>query len=71
MAAQRRRRQASVAASVAEDRTQPLKPSEQQVPEEAIRNRAHEAYQRRGGEHGRDWDDWLQAERELRREQDE
>jgi hypothetical protein len=67
MADQRRRRQASVA----EDRTQASKPREPQVPEEAIRNRAHEIYQRRGGEHGRDWDDWLEAERELRRERDE
>jgi hypothetical protein len=44
---------------------------EQQASEEAIRNRAHEIYTQRGGEHGRDCDDWLQAERELRREQDE
>lgn len=44
---------------------------EQQASEEAIRNRANEIYKQRGGEHGRDWDDWLQAERELRREQDE
>lgn len=29
--------------------------------------RAYELYQLRGGEHGHDLDDWLQAERELRR----
>jgi len=30
-----------------------------------IAQRAHEIYQRRGGEHGRALDDWLQAEREI------
>lgn len=36
------------------------------VPTEAeIRARAYEIYQRRGGDHGRDVDDWLQAEKEL------
>ena len=34
---------------------------------EAIARRAYELYQRRGGAHGRDLDDWLQAERELTR----
>jgi Protein of unknown function (DUF2934) len=28
--------------------------------------RAYELYEQRGREHGRDLDDWLQAERELR-----
>jgi hypothetical protein len=28
--------------------------------------RAHELYLRRGGEHGKDVEDWLKAERELR-----
>jgi hypothetical protein len=32
---------------------------------EAIARRAHERYERRGGEHGRDQEDWLEAEREL------
>jgi Protein of unknown function (DUF2934) len=27
---------------------------------------AYELYERRGRDHGRDWKDWLQAERELR-----
>jgi hypothetical protein len=31
-----------------------------------IARRAYQIYEERGGEHGRDWDDWLQAERELR-----
>jgi hypothetical protein len=32
---------------------------------EAIRQRAYERFHERGGEHGRDWEDWLEAEREL------
>ena len=32
-----------------------------------IARRAYELYELRGGDHGRDWEDWLQAERELRR----
>jgi len=31
----------------------------------AIERRAHEIYEARGGTHGLDQDDWLQAEREL------
>ncbi|MBI4469422.1 MAG: DUF2934 domain-containing protein [Acidobacteria bacterium] len=33
--------------------------------QEAISLRAYEIYQRRGGAHGRDLDDWLQAENEV------
>ena len=33
---------------------------------DAIARRAYQLYEQRGGEHGRDWDDWLLAERELR-----
>jgi hypothetical protein len=33
--------------------------------EERIRRRAYELYVLRGGEHGHDIDDWLQAEAEL------
>jgi len=32
-----------------------------------IRRRAYEIYLERGEQHGRDMDDWLQAERELER----
>jgi 3-oxoacyl-ACP reductase-like protein len=32
---------------------------------ELIATRAHEIFQSRGGEQGRDLDDWLQAEREV------
>ena len=30
-----------------------------------IARRAHQLFVERGGEHGRDWEDWLRAEREL------
>jgi hypothetical protein len=39
--------------------------------DEAIAARAYELYQARGGTHGADMDDWLQAERELRGERQE
>ena len=32
---------------------------------EEIARRAHELYLRRGGEHGKDVEDWVRAEREL------
>ena len=32
---------------------------------DAIARRAYELYEQRGRENGHDWDDWLQAEREL------
>ena len=38
-----------------------------QTPEQdAIARRAYEIYESRGGDHGSDVDDWLQAEREVR-----
>jgi hypothetical protein len=33
--------------------------------QERIRSRAYELYEQRGGNHGNDLDDWLQAEWEL------
>jgi hypothetical protein len=33
---------------------------------ETVQRRAYEIYEQRGREDGHDWDDWLQAERELR-----
>jgi hypothetical protein len=33
---------------------------------EEIARRAYQIYVDRGAEHGRDWDDWLQADGELR-----
>jgi hypothetical protein len=35
--------------------------------EEDIRMRAYQRYLDRGGDHGMDFEDWLQAERELKR----
>jgi len=35
--------------------------------EEDIRLRAYHRYLERGGGHGRDYDDWLEAERELKK----
>jgi hypothetical protein len=34
---------------------------------DAVARRAYEIYQRRGGDHGADLDDWLEAERQLKR----
>ena len=36
------------------------------VADSDIARRAYELFEQRGGEHGHDVDDWLQAERELR-----
>ena len=35
------------------------------MPTEDVERRAYELYEQRGREDGRDWDDWLQAEREI------
>jgi hypothetical protein len=56
-----RRRSAPIQSSVADDRTSA--PAEVSI--DAIRDRAYEIYQTRGGEPGHDFDDWLKAEREL------
>jgi hypothetical protein len=48
--------------------TTPEHPSSQRPKEsrlDRISRRAHMIYERRGGQHGRDLDDWLQAEREI------
>ena len=34
--------------------------------DESIARRAYQRYQARGGEHGRDQEDWFEAEREMR-----
>jgi hypothetical protein len=36
------------------------------IPEDAVRSRAYQLFEERGGQSGHDLDDWLQAERELR-----
>jgi Protein of unknown function (DUF2934) len=35
------------------------------VTDSDIARRAYDLYEQRGGEHGDDWDDWLQAERKT------
>jgi len=44
---------------------------EQPSVEERIRKRAHELYLQRGNQPGSDLDDWLQAEKEIRRAEEE
>lgn len=39
--------------------------------EERIRRRAHELYVLRGNQSGSEFDDWLQAEEEIRRAEEE
>lgn len=45
-------------------------PQQRPLPEETIRNRAHDIFERRGREHGHDVEDWLEAERELRKREE-
>jgi hypothetical protein len=49
-----------------EDREQQRAPSQ-----DDIARRAYDLYQARGAEQGRDMEDWLRAERELRERQEE
>ena len=42
-------------------------PAEERPGHDRVARRAYELYQQRGGEPGRDLDDWLEAERELAR----
>ena len=47
-------------------------PSIKKLPlEERIRRRAHELYVQRGNQSGSELDDWLQAEEEIRRAQEQ
>ena len=48
------------------DRTDEILASETGPSEDEIRRRAYERYLERGGIHGQDFDDWLDAERELK-----
>ena len=43
-------------------------PGQQQVPQEKIAQRAYEKWLKRGCTHGRDIQDWTEAEAELRAE---
>jgi hypothetical protein len=60
-------------APAAPKRDAPKKGVEKQsIPlEEQIRQRAHQIYLQRGGQHGSDVNDWLQAEVELRHAEEE
>lgn len=44
-------------------------PARSRPSEDEIRRRAYELFEQRGGSHGQEDDDWLQAERELRGEE--
>jgi hypothetical protein len=46
-------------------------PIETLPPEERIRRRAYELYVQRGNQSGNELDDWLQAEEEIRRAQEQ
>jgi len=47
------------------------RPKETPSLEERIRRRAYELYVQRGNQSGSEYDDWLQAEEEIRRAQEE
>ena len=49
---------------------QPDTPTDGQIHRDAIARRAYEIFQARGGQHGYEIEDWLQAERELRGHRD-
>jgi hypothetical protein len=61
--AQERRRRLDANGATRLDRADDRAPA--RPDEETIRQRAYERFRERGGEHGRDFDDWLEAEREL------
>lgn len=64
------RRNINVAKMQAADTPRPIaRPSREPawtVSNDDLARLAYELYERRGGEHGHDWDDWFQAERELK-----
>jgi hypothetical protein len=58
---------------MAKTRKRPDQPTEN-LPnrgDDDIRSRAYELYEARGREPGREWEDWLQAEREIRPREEE
>jgi len=57
----RRRAAGATSSPSAAADTAPRNPTHDEIAEAAYRR-----YQNRGGAHGRDFDDWLEAERELR-----
>ena len=61
----KRARRAAPAAETAAEHT-PVGPTKAEPTMDDIRQRAYERYQARGGNHGSHFDDWLEAEKELR-----
>ena len=51
----------------AQVQNRPNRPSEEKILEE-IRTRAYYRFLERGGESGNEWNDWFQAEREVRKQ---
>ena len=45
------------------------KPNRDVVADDLISKRAYEIYEARGAQHGADFDDWLEAERQIKQEQ--
>jgi hypothetical protein len=68
MAKSPKRKTHDAVATDTERSSEPVKRPGQSAPvaNSDIARRAYELYLARGGEHGHDVDDWLQAERELR-----
>ena len=52
--------------SMVERRSESVMSSHDEPSEEEIRNRAYLRYLERGGGHGMDFEDWVQAERDLK-----
>jgi hypothetical protein len=52
---------------MANDALDESQPSAARPSDEEIRERAYQRYLQRGGGHGMDFDDWLEAERELKK----
>ena len=48
-----------------DDRRRDLAATSSSIDSDLVARRAYERYQQRGGEHGRDQQDWFEAEREL------
>ena len=44
------------------------RPNGETVTDDLIAKRAYEIYESRGGQHGADFDDWLEAERQIKTE---
>ena len=62
-----KRRRAAAPRGTAQHTASNAEPSSNAGPSlDDIRRRAYERYQERGGNHGQHFDDWLEAERELK-----